>query len=128
MREQPNHSLKLDDARAMTPPVNPVEAMRRQLAVSVFGAVKESDIEQMVTKLKDMAISGDHKAMKMYFELIGVMGKQAQAPPPPQSSNTQIAEALRDLVDEIRVTRAKSNDPRMVRELAALNGDNDHDE
>jgi len=112
-----NQPLKLDDARAMTPPVNPVEAMRRQLAVAVFGAVKEKDLTDMVEKLKSQAQAGDLKAMKMYFELVGVMGKQ-QAPPAAGDSAAarQIAEALQDLVDEIRVTRAKSEPKRIAAE------------
>jgi hypothetical protein len=103
-----NGVLKLDDARERTPTVNPVEAMRKQLAVAVYGAVKESDVEEMVGKLKELALAGDHKAMKMYFELIGVMGKQ-QPPPPAAGDNAGLklmAESLRDLVDEIRIGKA----------------------
>lgn len=106
MSEQ-RHSLRLSEAREQTPAVSPVEAMRRQLAVAVYGAVKESDVEQMVNKLKEQALGGDHKAMKMYFELIGVMGKQPPSPPPPQESTAikQLAEVMENLVDEIRVSK-----------------------
>ncbi len=111
-----HRSLTLDQARTLTPAVNPVEAMRRNLQMAVFGSVSEADMLAMANKLKEQAMGGDLKAMKLYFELM--LGKdQKPAPPPP---TTGIAEALRDLVDEIRVTRARNDDPRMQRELAAL--------
>jgi hypothetical protein len=103
--------LRLKEARELTPPVNPVEAMRRQLALAVFNGVKEADVTQMVEKLKEQAMGGDLKAQKMFFELIGAMGKQQAAPPPQDGAGLKMmAEALQDLVDEIRV--AKAGPPR----------------
>lgn len=105
MSEQ-RHSLRLNEAREQTPAVSPVEAMRRQLALAVFDAVKEKDLTDMVNLLKTQAQAGDLKAMKMYFELVGVMGKTQPPPPPPQDSGIkQLAEAMQDLVDEIRVSK-----------------------
>lgn len=125
MRE-PNGKLRLSEAREQTPAVNPVEAMRRQLAVSVFGAVKESDVEQMVGKLKEMALAGDHKAMKMYFELIGVMGKQPPPPPPVDANNVKLlAEAIQNVADEIRISKAQADRQANGRLLAYGNGEED---
>lgn len=93
------------------------------MQLAVFDGVKESDVKAIVEKLKSMAMDGDHKAMKMFLEL--TLGKD-QPPPPPakETGGVQIAEALRDLVDEIRVARART-DTTMQRELAALPGDDE---
>jgi hypothetical protein len=64
-----NHSLKLSEARERTPAVNPVEAMRQQLQLELFGAVKAADVQGIAAKLKDMALAGDLKAMKLFFQL-----------------------------------------------------------
>jgi hypothetical protein len=114
-------TFSLNGARELTPPVNPVEAMRRQLALGVFGAVKEKDVTDLVSKLHAMAMEGDHKAMKMYFELVGVMGKNQQPPAPPAEGAglKMMAEALQDLVDEIRISKVQAQ-----HEYAAIqNGD-----
>ncbi len=121
MSEQRN-SLRLGEARELTPPVNAVEAMRRQLSVALFGGVKEQDVVDMANKLKEMAQGGDLKAMKMYFDL--VLGKDAKPTPPPPPPAVGIAEALRDLVDEIRIAKHHSR-----RKVEAINGNGGpHDE
>src|SRR5688572_28429129 len=68
-------TLRLADARQMTPKVSATEAMRQQLQLALFGAVTEQDVVGMAAKLKEMALAGDLKAMKLFFQL--VMG-QAQ--------------------------------------------------
>lgn len=115
MRDNP---IRVSEARALTPPVDPVEAMRRQAAVAAFGAVTEADVEQLVQKLKELALSGDHRAIKMYFELIGVMGGKpaTQAQAAESGAIRLMAQALQDLVDEIRVTRARSQRPALESE------------
>ena len=117
----------------MTPPVNPVEAMRRQLAVAVFGAVKETDVLALVHKLHAMAMEGDHRALKMYLELVGVMGKEKPAPPASTATTEkdspairQLAESLGNLVDEIRIGRAST--ARIERERASLVNGSDHED
>jgi hypothetical protein len=115
--EHPRHPLRLEDSRALTPPVNPVEAMRRQLALALFDGVKEQDMLDMAAKLKEMAMSGDLKAMKMYFDLM--LPKEKVAPPPQDGAGLRMmAEALQDLVDEIRVSKAAP--PRSAAKM--LNG------
>lgn len=113
------NTLRLDEARQLTPPVNPVEAMRRQLALALFDGVKEQDLLDMAGRLKEMAMAGDLKAMQLFFKLVLPAGEKA-APPPPQDGAglKAMADALRDLVDEIRVNRAR--DDRAVRETVAL--------
>lgn len=121
--------ISLNEARELTPPVSPIEAMRRQLATAVFGSVSEKDVLAMTEKLKEMGMSGDLKAMKMFFDL--VVGKDVKPTPPPSDAGAnQVAEALRDLVDEIRVTRARSDGPasRPKQIANGVNGgDGNHD-
>lgn len=119
--------LKLDEARRATPPVNPIEAMKQQIAVAVFGAVKEAEVAELVEKLRSMAMAGDLKAAKLYFDLL-LPKEQKPAPPPPAEipGLQQVAEAMRDLVDEIRVTKARS--ARAELEALPINGTSDGDD
>jgi hypothetical protein len=100
--------VNLKDARAMTPAVNPVEALRRQLAMGLFNGVKEKDLADMAAKLKEMAMAGDLKAMKLYFDL--VLPKEKDPPPPPPKDDSaglrMMARSLSDLTDEIRISKA----------------------
>lgn len=99
-----NGKLTLELARELTPPVPPLEAMRRQLQLALFDGIKEQDVLDMATKLKEMAMAGDLKAMKMFLDL--AVGKDQKPAPPPPSPTAGVAEAIRDLVDEIRISRA----------------------
>lgn len=116
-----NKSLSLAEARERTPAVNPVEAMRKQLAVSLFGGVGEKDMVALATKLKEMALGGDLKAAKMLIEL--VLPKEKPQAAANDAAANQVAEALRDLVDEIRITKALP--PKDAKRLELTNG---HDE
>lgn len=119
-RNGSNGKLRLKDALERTPPIdNPVEALRRQLAMAVFNGVKEQDVIDLAGKLKDMAMAGDHKAIKMYFEL--VLGKNQTAAPAPAEPKelSALASAMRDLVDEIRVARYTGGEPRITKEVEA---------
>jgi hypothetical protein len=125
--DQPKRgTLKLDEARAITPPVSPVEAMRRQLQLALFDGVKEQDVLTLANKLKEMALAGDLKAMKMFFEL--VVGKEPKAAPPPSDGQglKMMAEALQDLVDEIRVTKAR--EAKRIQHVGHANGSHDEGE
>lgn len=111
------HSLKLNEAREKTPAVDSAEALRRQLSMAVFNGVKESDVVAMVEKIKEQAMAGDHKAQKMFFDLIGATGKAAPPPPAQDSAGLKMmAEALTDLVDEIRISKAPG--PKSRKQLA----------
>ncbi len=120
-----NQSLTLAEARERTPAVNPVEAMRRQLALALYDAVKPADVVALAEKLKQQAMAGDTRAAKLFFEL--VIGKDKPGPAPgAERANNQVAEALRDLVDEIRIAKAdktkRDSDPRLTH---ARNGKDD---
>ena len=104
--------LKLSEARELTPVVSPVEAMRRQLTMAVYGGVSEADVVALTQKLKDQALKGDTKAMKMMFELIGAMGPNAAKPAQDESGLAAVADAITDLVDEIRITRMREGENR----------------
>lgn len=95
-----NHSLKLSEARAKTPAVNAVEAMRSSLQLALFGAVTEGDVAGMAAKLKEMALAGDLKAMKLFFQLVEGGSKQA-----PQLGNLE--RAIGDLSDEVARIRER---------------------
>lgn len=97
--------FSLSALQAQAPAVNPVEAMRRSLAMGVMGALTETDMAAMTAKLKEMALGGDHKAMKMLLDLAG-LGKPAPLAPPEPQGVKALADAIADLVDEIRVAKA----------------------
>lgn len=120
MSEQPKFSLK--QMQLQTPAVNPVEAMRRQLALGLMGSVSETDMGKLAAKLKEMALGGDLKAMKMLLDLM--MPKAEKETPPEPQGVKALAEALQDLVDEIRIGNADA--PRGKRPL--LNGPRDEEE
>lgn len=121
-----NYPLKLDEARAATPPVNPVEAMRKQLALALFDAVKPQDVIDLALKLKEQAMAGDLKAAKLYLDLM--LGKDQPTPPPPAAAESQglkqLAQAMHDLVDEIRIAKA----PPPADALLTHNGVRDDDD
>lgn len=75
------NTLTLDEMRRRTPAVSGIKAMQQSLQLALFGAVTHRDVEAMAAKLKEMALTGDLRAMKLFFQL--VMGSsQVQAPPP----------------------------------------------
>lgn len=65
-----NRSLKLDDARRMTPPVSPAEALRQSLHATLLAQFSGDDVREMAGKLKEAALKGDKKAMQMVIQLI----------------------------------------------------------
>lgn len=68
MAERTRFDLK--DMERRTPKVGGVEAMRNSLQLALFGAVSERDVVGMAEKLKEMALAGDFKAMKLFFSLV----------------------------------------------------------
>ncbi len=121
MSEQ-NGRFSLKEMQGKTPAVNPIEAMRRQMALGVTGAVREKDIAEMVEKLKAMAMGGNLKAMEMFFKLTLGDGKSAGEEQQPKGMMA-LADAVEDLVDEIRIAKAAPPKSR-----AALNGKVDDDD
>lgn len=69
--------LKLSEAAERTPPVNPVEALRQNLQMALFGALTGSDVTQVVEKLKEQALAGDLKATRLLLDLIAGGGPAA---------------------------------------------------
>lgn len=68
--EEPMGTLRLDDARKRTPPVPAAEAHRRQLATTLFETITTDDVSELAAKLRQMALSGDLRAMKMLLDLV----------------------------------------------------------
>lgn len=119
-----NGKLILDDARRLTPPVNPVEAMRRSLALAMFNNVKETDVSALVDKLKEMAMAGDLKAMDMFFKLTtGAGAKESPAASGDSAGLRMMADAIHGLVDEIRISKAPP--PKSRNRLAHDEADED---
>lgn len=115
--------FSLKNMAESTPPVDPAEALRRQLSLAVFNSVKEADVLAVAAKLKEMALAGDLKAMQMFLKL--TVGDAPKAPPAPASNGSAaLAAAIEDLVDEIRITKAENagrlNDPLLKRSAAAI--------
>lgn len=106
--------------------------MRQSLAVAFFGGVKAGDMEAMATKLKEMALAGDLKAMRMFMELAGLGSK---APSPPQEDSkaataiAKLAESVSDMVDEVRIARGlaekRATDPLLMPQRNGKDTDDD---
>lgn len=114
-----NQSLKLAEARQRTPAVSAVEAMRSSLQLALFGAVTEADVAGMASKLKEMALAGDLKAMKLFFQMVQSQSQQ------PQTAGLE--QAVHDLADEVarirkRVVLPAPAPPDEPRYDAARNG------
>jgi hypothetical protein len=123
-----NRSLSLREARELTPAVNPVEAMRKQLALALFDGVKEKDVLDVATKLKEMALAGDHKAMQMFFKLMLPDAKASPAPVDPSGGLQAMARAIQNLADQVGVQREydlKASEHRAMVEASGGNGDED---
>lgn len=119
MSIEPGRQVNLREARERAPAVNPLEAMRRQLALGLFGAVKENDLAELAAKLKAMALDGDLKAMKLYFDLVMPKGEPEVAASSDSDGLRMMAASLRDLTNEVR--RAKKKPPKVIE--PASNGD-----
>jgi hypothetical protein len=78
---QQRRTLSLRDAEALTPPVDAVKALQQSLQMALYNGVSEQDVAGVAGKLKEMAMAGDLRAMKMLFEL--VIGAKGMAPAPP---------------------------------------------
>jgi hypothetical protein len=100
-------TLILDQARRLTPVVNPVEAMRKQLALAVYDHATEKDIGDMMGKLKEMALGGNLQAMKMWLKLTVGEGGEKGASAPEPSAIGRLADSIEEFIDEMRVSFAK---------------------
>lgn len=105
------NGFNLQEMKSKTPPVDPAEAIRKAAALGLSGAMKEDDVAAVYRKLKEMALAGDRKAMDMFFKLTLGSGNGAAPAAPPSADGGKgmqaMANALRDLVDEIRITKAE---------------------
>lgn len=127
MLEQ-NGKFNLKAMKETTPPVNPAEAIRKAAALGLSGAMKEQDVADVYAKLKEMALAGDKKAMEMFFKLTLGSGKGEDGRANPVAGEGQgmkmMAQALQDLVDEIRITKAeqasRDNDPLLKKSAAQI--------
>lgn len=120
---QGNGSFNLKDMAKRTPAVPPVEALRRSMVNALAGAVTEKDMADIVAKLKEQSLAGDKKAMEIFFKLMLGDGKIPEPPAEPKGLN-KLAEAIEDLVDEVRI--AKAGAPKNRRSV--LTGPDDEDD
>lgn len=75
-----NNPLRLDDARALTPPVDAADALRRNLATVVFESIKTNDVQDIVGGLVKEAKEGDKKAASLILNLLTKVTPQATQP------------------------------------------------
>lgn len=73
-------SLVLKKAKQIAPPVNPLEAVRNSLQMSLFGAISEDDISAITTNILHKAKGGDLKAAKLIFDLVEKAGGGTSSP------------------------------------------------
>ena len=55
---------------AVAPPVNPVQALKSNLQMTLLEAIKEQDIQEIAGSLAAKAKTGDLKAIQMLFDLV----------------------------------------------------------
>jgi len=73
-----NTVIRLSEARDITPPVNPVEAVKQSLVMSLYGRIGDEDVEQLVESIKKQALEGDHRCRKLILDLVTkTMGSSA---------------------------------------------------
>lgn len=123
MSEQ-NGRLNLKAMQEKTPVVNPLEALRRSMANALCGSVSENDMTKVVAKLKEQALAGDKKAMEIFFKLMLGDGKTPEPPKEPQGIQA-LADAIQDMVDEIRIAKAAPPKSRAAAINAAKDDDDD---
>lgn len=68
--ERKKPSITLVEAKRLTPAVDPVEAMRRQLHLALFGGLTEGDMVACAKALKGAALDGDMRAMRLLLDLV----------------------------------------------------------
>jgi hypothetical protein len=134
MSSKNGNGFSLKQMAGLTPPVNPVEAMRKQLALAVFDKVSEKDIGEMMAKLKELALAGDLKAMKMFLQLT-VGDSKPEKPEASPKGMQSLADAVQNLVDEIRITKAeqadRNGDPLLkqsAKRITSMRDDEDDDD
>lgn len=60
----------LRHAREHNPPLSAVEALRRSFQMALLGAVSTADIASLAGALKERALAGDLKAMRLLLDLV----------------------------------------------------------
>jgi len=105
MQGNGNNGFHVKEMALRTPPVSAMEALRRSMANAVAGAVTERDMDEIVKRLKEDAKNGDKKAMALFFKLVLGDGKEPKEEKEPKGMSA-VAEAIRDLVDEVRIAKA----------------------
>ena len=113
MRDDEKQRFNLTEMQELTPAPNPVEAMRKQLALAAFGGVSEADMIAMVGKLKEKAMAGDLRAMDMFFKLT-LPDKPAEKPVNIEPGLKAVADAITELVDEVRVTKFRQEQKQLT--------------
>jgi hypothetical protein len=63
-------TLKLTEIKKLTPKVNPGEALRNNFLGILGESFDGGEIRELIAKLKDKAMAGDAKAIKMVFDLM----------------------------------------------------------
>lgn len=62
--------MSLKEARRLTPPVPPEEALRRNLATKLLGSISEADVAALGDAIKKKALAGDQKSIDTLLKLI----------------------------------------------------------
>jgi len=107
-------AFRLSEARELTPPVDPAEALRKDLRMAFLQGFGADDMDALAGKLKEMALSGDLAAMKLITQLltapapavvvVGRGGKKGKRPAEVEARNADRERTLgEDCADLIRL-------------------------
>lgn len=108
-----NHSLSLRDAEEQVPPVDPVEAVRQNLQLTLYQSITSDDVAEVVGSLKAKALQGDLQATKLLLGLITQSGPARQVQqvaiinPPAEATTVPPGTSARVAVYEKRAAEGK---------------------
>jgi hypothetical protein len=68
--QRKNTTIRLSEARDVTPPVDPVQAVKQSLVMTLYGQIGEDDVAQLVDSIKTKALKGDRHAERLLLDII----------------------------------------------------------
>lgn len=119
-----NTTLRLTQARQDTPPVDPVEAVKRSLVMTLYGQVGDEDVVGLVESIKKAAAGGDKASQRMLLDLIT---KVSGAGKPQIVEKIVHVEAGARQLRLLAAYAIAANGPMLIETLAKLVGMSDSD-
>jgi hypothetical protein len=78
--QRKNTIIRLSEARDITPPADPVHAVKQSLVMSLYGQIGEEDVAKLVDVIKEKALNGDRRSQKILLDIITKAAGPATSP------------------------------------------------